>query len=165
MRHLLADPEIWVLVSFIVFFVLFGGRLWAAIAGLLDGRADAIRAELAEAQRLRSEAEAMLADAKRARTEALAEAAEVLLRSHAEAAQVAQAALAEAEAAGKRRERLAIDRIAAAEKAAVAEVRQAAAEVATRAAAMVIAGGLPEETQSALVDQAIADLPRALRAA
>ena len=56
---LFADPEFWVLVSFVVFFVLFGRRLWAAVTGMLDGRAAAIRAELDEAQRLRREAEAM----------------------------------------------------------------------------------------------------------
>jgi F-type H+-transporting ATPase subunit b len=72
--------------------------------------------------------------------------------------------MAEAEAAGKRRERLALERIAAAEKAVVTEVRHTAADVATRAAERVIAQGLGEG-DTALVDQAIADLPRALRAA
>ncbi len=162
MKHTLHDPEFWVLVSFVIFFVLFGARLWRVVAGLLDGRADAIRAELAEATRLREEAEAMLADAQRARTEAMAEAGEVLARSQAEAARLTQAAMAEAEAAGKRRERLALDRIAAAEKAAITEVRHIAADIATQAAELVIA----KDAQSdALVDRAIADLPRALRAA
>ncbi len=86
MTSILHVPEFWVLVSFCIFFALFGGKLWAAIAGMLDGRANAIRAELAEAQRLREEAEAMLAEAERARTEAIAEAGEVLARSKAEAA-------------------------------------------------------------------------------
>jgi F-type H+-transporting ATPase subunit b len=162
---LFADPEFWVLVSFVVFFVLFGRRLWAAITGMLDGRATAIRAELDEAQRLRREAEAMLADAERARTEALAEAEAMLARSHAEAAHVAAAAAAEAEASAKRRERVALERIAAAEKAAVDDVRQTAAEIATAAARMVIAEGLGEERENAILDRAIADLPRALRAA
>jgi F-type H+-transporting ATPase subunit b len=162
MKHTLHDPEFWVLVSFVIFFVLFGRRLWAAIAGILDGRANAIRAELAEAQRLREEAEAMLEEAQRARIEAMAEAGEVLARSQAEAARLTQAAMADAEAAAKRRERLALERIAAAEKAAITEVRHTAADIATRAAETVIA----QETQSdALVDRAIADLPRALRAA
>jgi len=162
MKHTLHDPEFWVLVSFVIFFVAFGSRLWRVVAGLLDGRADAIRAELAEATRLREEAEAMLADAQRARTEAMAEAGEVLARSQAEAARLTQAAMAEAEAAGKRRERLALDRIAAAEKAAITDVRHIAADIATQAAEMVIA----KDAQSdALVDRAIADLPRALRAA
>ncbi len=165
MRHALLDPEFWILVAFVIFFVLFGRRLWAAIAGMLDGRAATIRAELAEAQRLRAEAEAMLAEAQRSRTEALAEAEQVVARSRAEAAHVAQAAMAEAETAGKRRERVAMDRIAAAEKAAVAGIRQTATDVATLAAQRVIAGGLGGEADGAILDQAIANLPRALRAA
>ncbi len=164
MKSLLAQPEFWVLVSFVIFFVLFGARLWTVLTGLLDARAEAIRADLAEAQRLREEAEAMLAQAQRARTEAMAEAGEVLARSHAEAARLTQAAMAEAEAAGKRRERLAHERIAAAEKAAITDVRQTAADLATRAAEQVLAQGLGD-TDISLVDQAIADLPRALRAA
>jgi F-type H+-transporting ATPase subunit b len=162
---MLHNPEFWVLVSFVTFIVLFGGKLWAAIAGALDGRTAAIRAELDEAQRLRREAETMLADATRAREEALAEAKQVLERSRIEAAHVAEAAAADAEASAKRRERVALDRIAAAEKAALAEVRQTAADIATSAARRVIAEGLGEERQTAILDQAIADLPRALRAA
>lgn len=164
MKPALHDPEFWVLVSFVLFFVLFGRRLWAAIAGLLDGRANAIRAELAEAQRLREEAETMLAEAQRARTEAMAEAGEVLARSQVEAARLTEAALAEAEASAKRRERLAVERIAAAEKAAVTEIRHLAADIATTAAEHVLAQGLGG-TGDVLLDQAIADLPRALRAA
>ena len=164
MHHLLHDPEFWVLVSFVIFFAVFGGRLWSVLASMLDGRANAIRAELAEAQRLRTEAEAMLAEAQRARTEALAEAADVLARSHVEAARLQEAAIAEADAAGKRREKLALERIAAAEKAALNEVRQTAADIATRAAERVLSEGLGENEQR-LIDQAIADLPRALRAA
>ena len=165
MKNIVLDPEFWVLVSFVIFFALFGRRLWSAIAGMLDGRADTIRAELAEAQRLRAEAEAMLAGAQRSRTEALAEAEQVVARSRAEAAHVTEDAMAEAEASGRRRERVALDRIAAAEKAALAEIRQTAVEVATSAAQRVLAGGLGHDAQAAILDQAIANLPRALRAA
>jgi F-type H+-transporting ATPase subunit b len=164
MKHILHDPEVWVLVSFVIFFAVFGNRLWRVVAGMLDGRADAVRAELAEATRLREEAEAMLADAQRARTEAMAEAGEVLARSQAEAARLTQAAMEEAEASARRRERLAIERIEAAEKAALTEVRHMATDVALRAAEQVIAREAESEN-AALVDKAIADLPRALRAA
>ncbi len=163
--HLFAEPEFWVLVSFVIFFVLFGGKLWGGITGLLDGRAKSVRTELEAVQRLRQEAETMLADAQRARTDALAEAEQVLARSRVEAAHLAQAANAEAEASARRRERLALDRIAAAEKAALDDVRQTAADIATRAAARVIGQGLGEARETALLDRAIADLPRALRAA
>ena len=166
MHHgILHNPEFWVLVSFVIFFLLFGGRLWKALAGMLDARAAAIRAELGEAHRLRSEAEAMLIEAQRARDQALAEARDVLARSHAEAARLADAAHAEAEASAARRERMAMDRIAAAEKAAVSEVQRTAADVAIRAAERVIAQGLGGTAEADIVDAAIASLPRALRAA
>jgi F-type H+-transporting ATPase subunit b len=57
---------------------------------------------------------------------------------------------------------MALDRIAAAEKAAVDEVRYTAVDVASVAARQVIAEGLTPETATALVDQAIAQLPAAL---
>ncbi len=166
MHHgILHNPEFWVLVSFFVFFVLFGSRLWKALAGMLDGRATAIRAELGEAHRLRAEAEAMLIEAQRARDQALAEAKDVLARSHAEAARLAEASHAEAEASAARRERMALDRIAAAEKAAISEVQHTAANVAIKAASQVIAQGLGGNADAEIVDAAIASLPRALRAA
>jgi F-type H+-transporting ATPase subunit b len=165
MTDALHNPEFWVLVAFVIFFVLFGGKLWAAITGLLDGRAATIRTELDEAARLRAEAEHMLRDAQSARESAMTEARQMLERSRAEAARVTQEAQADAAAAAKRRERMALDRIAAAEKAVILEVRQMAADLATQAARDVIASNLSTEAGDALVDDAIASLPRALRAA
>jgi len=166
MHHgLLHNPEIWVLVSFVIFFGLFGSRLWSAITGMLDARTEAIRTELAEAQRLRQEAATMLAEATSARDQALVEAKDVLARSQAEAARLAEAASAEAQAAAARRERMAMDRIAAAEKAAITDVQNAAAEVAIKAAERVMAQGLGAQAEADILDRAIASLPKALRAA
>ena len=69
---------------------------------------------------------------------------------------------AEAEASARRREQMALDRIAAAEKAAVDEVRLTAVDVATAAARQVIAEGLSAESDSRLIDHAIAQMPGAL---
>ena len=74
----------------------------------------------------------------------------------------AAATLAEAEATARRREQMAVDRIAAAEKAAVDEVRMAAVDVATVAARDVIQAGLTQDADSRLIDQAIGNLPNAL---
>jgi F-type H+-transporting ATPase subunit b len=60
---------------------------------------------------------------------------------------------------------MATDRIAAAEKAAIIEVRQTAADIAASAARAVIAETLTEQDDAALVDHAIAGLSSALRAA
>ena len=157
-----ANPQNWVGISFFIFFILFGGKIWSALSGMLDNRAKEVRAELDEASRLRTEAEAMLRDAERQRGEALADAKALIAGAQAEAARLTAATAAEAEASAKRREQMAIDRIAAAEKAAVDEVRLTAVDVATAAARQVLAEGLTVEAGTALIDQAIAQLPAAL---
>lgn len=159
-----AEPANWVLIAFFLFFILAGKTMWRALAGILDARAVKVRAELEEASRLRQEAEALLRDAEKRRAEALAEAKALIAGAQAEAARAAAATLAEAEASARRREQMAIDRIAAAEKAAVDEVRLAAVEIATMAARDLIASGLTAEADSGLIDQAIGNLPSALAA-
>ncbi|HEY8288388.1 MAG TPA: ATP synthase F0 subunit B, partial [Acetobacteraceae bacterium] len=69
-----AEPRNWVTIAFVLFFVLFGRKLWAALAGMLDARTEKVKAELEEAARLRREAEAMLRDAEQQRANALSEA-------------------------------------------------------------------------------------------
>jgi F-type H+-transporting ATPase subunit b len=158
------EPRNWVAFAFIIFFVVFGRKLWGALAGMLDSRAEKVRAELEEAARLRQEAEAMLRDAEKRRAEALAEAKALIEGAQAEAGRVAAAATEEAEAAARRREQMAVDRIAAAEKAAVDEVRTTAADIATAAARQVIAEDLSADADARLIDQAITQLPTALAA-
>jgi len=162
---MLQDPKFWVAVSFLIFVALMGRKAWGIITSALDGRAAKVRAELDEAARLRAEAEAMLRQAEADRAAAQAEAVELLARARVEAQRVAEQAAAEAEASAKRRERMALDRIAAAEAGAIAEVRNAAAEIAVMAARDVLASTVTPETDAAMIDAAVADLPRALRAA
>jgi F-type H+-transporting ATPase subunit b len=159
-----AEPLHWVVLSFILFFVIFGKKLWAALTGMLDARAASVRAEIDEAARLKAEAEAMLKEAEATRARAQADAKTLIDGAAAEATRVAEATRAEAEASAKRREQMALDRIAAAQKQAVDEIRTAAAELATIAARQVIAEGLSPESSAALIDQAIAQLPAALAA-
>ncbi len=156
------DPYAWVAISFVIFWVLLGGKAWTALTGILDKRADTIRAELAEASRLRHEAEAMLRDATAQRSEALANAHKLLEGAKLEAARLAAAAAAEAGQAATRREKMAMDRIAAAEKSAVDDVRTIAAEVAATAAATVIRESLSDSADAVLIDRGIAGLPAAL---
>jgi F-type H+-transporting ATPase subunit b len=159
-----ADPKNWVTLAFFLFFILFGKKLWNALAAILDARTTTVKAELDEASRLRREAEAMLEDAEKQRSDALAEAKAMIERARSEATRLASEAAAEAEASARRREKMAIDRIAAAEKAAVDDVRLAAADIATTAARDVISEGLSADADSRLIDQAITQLPSALSA-
>jgi F-type H+-transporting ATPase subunit b len=156
------DPRNWVVIAFFLFFILFGKKLWGAFAGMLDARAVAVKAELEEASRLRREAESMLRDAEKQRASALADAKTLIEGAHSEASRLTAAAAAEAEASAKRREQMAIDRIAAAEKAAVDEVRLVAADIATIAARQVLSEGLTPDADAKLIDHAISQLPSAL---
>jgi F-type H+-transporting ATPase subunit b len=107
----------------------------------------------------------MLRQAEAERQAALAEAAALIERAKAEAERVAANAAAAALPQSARREIMAMDRIAAAEASAVAEVRSAAAEVATMAARNLIAETFSAEDDAAMIDQAVTELPKALRAA
>src|ERR1700692_2578833 len=112
-----AEPRNWVVLAFFLFFILFGKKLWGALANILDARAAAVKAELEEASRLRREAESMLRNAEKQRADALLEAKTLIEGARPEANRLSAAAAAEAEASAKRREQMAVDRIAAAEKA------------------------------------------------
>ena len=86
----------------------------------------------------------------------------MLAQARAEAARMAEAARSEAASAARRREQMAMDRISAAEKAALNDVRLAAADIATRAAGEVLRTGFGADADKALVDRAIQGLPSAL---
>ena len=64
------DSKIWVAVSFGVFILAFGRKIWGAVVGKLDERAISIQDEINEAHRLREEAQTLLADYEARRIEA-----------------------------------------------------------------------------------------------
>lgn len=156
------DPRTYIGLAFFIFYGIFGRKLWGVVTGMLDKRGATVRAELDEASRLRTEAEAMLKDATAQREQAAKESQAMLAQAREEAARLGETARADAADAAKRREKMAMDRIAAAEKAAVTEVQTAAADVATRAAERVLAESFGPEADAGLIDRAIQGLPSAL---
>jgi F-type H+-transporting ATPase subunit b len=124
----------------------------------LDARADRIKAQLAEATKLREEAERLLADIKVQREAAERNAAEIVELAKSEAGRMAAEAMVKLEEQIKRRGELAERRIALAESQAAAEVKAAAAEMAAQAAERVLAARLAVGGADTLVDPAIAQL-------
>lgn len=144
--------------------VVVGIMLWQKVPGMiakaLDGKIATIRQQLDEAAALRAEAEALLAEAKKRDASSAADAAAIVAHAEAEAkALVAKAQVDSAELV-KRRGKMAEDKIGAAERAAVAEVRAKAADVATRTAAAIIADTHGAAADQKLVDKTIAGLGR-----
>jgi F-type H+-transporting ATPase subunit b len=130
MEELLNDPVTWTSLGLV--------KPHKVIAKSLDDRSAKIRSELDSATALRKEAEAKLADAERRQSEAEASAKEIVELAHREAEQFAKDASAALSERIKLRERLAEERIARAEAEAVRDVRLAAVDTASKAAAQIL---------------------------
>jgi F-type H+-transporting ATPase subunit b len=153
------DSYGWVGLAFLVFMaVLWRLGAFRAIGAMLDDRANKVKADLAEAEALRAEAQAIRDSAAAEAEQARKDAAEMRARAQADAERILASVDAEAEAAIARVTRLAEDRIAAARRAAENELRARAAELATRAAEQILVAR--KEDLQALTDNAIAGLDR-----
>jgi F-type H+-transporting ATPase subunit b len=151
----------WVAIAMLV---VVGIMLWqkvpALIARMLDAKIATIREQLDEATRLRAEAEALLADAKKRDASSAADAEAIVAHAKAEAKELIAKAKTDATDLVARRGKMAEDKIGAAERTAVAEVRARAADVAAKAAAAIIADTHGAAADKPLVDKTIAGLGR-----
>lgn len=159
---MLNDPTFWVAVAF---FVFAGLMLWKArqpVLKGLDARAERIRAELDEAQRLREEAQKALAEYKRKQRDAAKEAEDLLANARHEAELLRRQAAEDLKETLARREKAAIEKIAQAEAQAVQEVRAQAVDIAIAATAKLLSENVDPQRDQSIVDQAIKDLGRKL---
>ncbi|MES2449751.1 MAG: hypothetical protein V4610_04215 [Pseudomonadota bacterium] len=153
-------PGFVALSMLVVIAIIVWKKVPAMIAGMLDARIATIRTQLEEASRLRAEAEAQLAEAKKRNAASAGDAAAIIAHAEAEAKQMIAKAESDSADLVTRRRKMAEDKIAAAERAAIAEVRATAADAATRAAAAIIAERHDAKADKPLVDQTIAGLGR-----
>jgi F-type H+-transporting ATPase subunit b len=156
---MLNDPTFWVLVAFVIFFGLIGKKVWTAATGALDARAGKIKADLDEAEKIREEAQDLLAQYQRKQRDAAKETEQIVDRARAEAERYGKQAQENLEKALARREQLATDRIAYAEKAAIDDIRRMAADIAIKATRRLLAEEIKGARADKLIDGAIKDLP------
>ena len=149
------DESAWVAVGFVIFIALVWRKAGSAIGALLDGRANAIRDELAQAKALREEAAAQLETYKAQQAQAAKDAEMMLANAEAAADRIRADAAAKAEDNIKRREAQATAKIEAAEAAVVTELRSKAAAIATMAARDIITEKLDADGAMALVEASI----------
>ncbi len=127
--EIFSTPEFWVAVAFVFFVGLLFKPGSKFVIGALDERAERIRSQLDEAQRLREEAQHLLAEYQRKQRQALQDAEAILNQARATAERHREDSAAELAQTLERRERQAMDRIAQAEAEALAEVRAVAVAV------------------------------------
>jgi len=151
--------ESWVLVAFLLFIaLLLYLKVPAMVAKMLDERSAKIAKELAEARKLREEAEALLASYQKKRVEAEAEASAILDLAKKEAEAYAAEARRKLTETLERRSRQAEQKIAQAEANAIKEVRTAVTDVAMAAASGLVAEAAKGEKGVSLVEESIAAL-------
>jgi F-type H+-transporting ATPase subunit b len=151
------DATMWVAIAMLFVIAL---AIWkkvpATVGAMLDKRIGEIRKQLDEARQLRAEAEALKAEYEAKAAAAASDAEAMLAHAHVEAEAIIAKAEADATALIGRRKGMAEDKIAAAERAAIAEVRAKAASAAASAAASLIAAHHDAAIDKSLVDSAIA---------
>jgi F-type H+-transporting ATPase subunit b len=150
------DATFWAFVGLILFLALVAYmKVPGLVAGQLDKRADQIRNELEEARKLREEAQQLLAEYQRKRKEAEAEAVGIVDAAKREAKALAADAKAKTEEYVTRRTAFAEQKIAQAERDAIAEVRGSAVDIAIEAARKVLGDKVDAATAGQLFKSSI----------
>jgi F-type H+-transporting ATPase subunit b len=157
------EAEFWVAVAFVIFvLVLVYVGAHKRIVTSIDERRDRIRSELDEAAQLKAEAQALLDEYRRKLQEAEREAQAIVASAENEAKRLAAEAEAKTEEFISRRRKMAETKIAQAETQALADVRSAAAEAATAAAAMILTQSVKNKIADDLIAKGIADVKEKL---
>ncbi len=146
------------LAMIVVIALMIWKKVPAAIGRALDSKIAVIRDQLAEAETLREEAEALKAEYEK-KAKAIDKDRKALMeRAQHEADEIVAKAKRDAEALIERRTRMAEDKIAAEERAAVDQLRATAADAAARAAARLIAERHDPATDEQIVNRAIGEI-------
>jgi F-type H+-transporting ATPase subunit b len=135
----LNDPTFWAFIGLLIFIgLIVYMKVPKTITKSLDDRSAKITSDLAAAEALRREAEAKLAEVQKRAAEAEADAKAIVENARREADQLAVQAEGALAARIASREKLAEERISRAESDAIRDVKLAAVQTASRAAAAIL---------------------------
>jgi len=150
-------PGAWVALSMVaVICVMLYVKVPAIIAGMLDKHIGDIREQLDSAAKLRAEAEALKVEFEKKIRDAARDAEKLKAAAEDEAKAIVAKAKEDATTLIARRAQSAEDKIAAAERTAIADLRAMAADAATAAARGLIADNHDAKADASLVDETIA---------
>ncbi len=153
------DATMWVALAMLV---VIGLAIWkkvpAMVGAILDKQISGIKEQLDQATNLRKEAEAIKAEYQAKAKQAAKDAESIMAHAEEEAKLIVANAKSNATALITRRGQAAEDKIAAAERAAIADVRAKAASAAAAAATQLVAAHHDAKTDASLIDETIASL-------
>jgi F-type H+-transporting ATPase subunit b len=141
------DAEFYFFLGALLMVIFFGYLgVHKTVGAALDARIQAVKDELAQASRLRAEAQALLDSFSAKAAEAERQAASIVAQAKAEAEVLAKEAQARLEDYILRRKKQADDKIAQAEAQAIADVRAAATDAAIKASEIVLKASADQRT-------------------
>ena len=160
MQH---EPTFWVAIAFLLFVaLLIYFKLPSMIAGVLDSRADKIKNDLDEAEALLMEAQDLLANYQKKQRDAAGEVAVIRANAVEEAKRMAEHGKERLAGHLKRREKLAVERIAQAEAKALDELKARTVDIALDATHKLLAKKVSTDKFDVMLNEAIKDLPNRL---
>lgn len=157
------DSTAWATISLFLFLALLVYlKVPGYITRALDDRAQRIRNELDEARKLREEAQQLLAEYQRKRKEAEEEAEAIVAAATREAESIVVEAKQKTEEFVERRNALAEQKIAQAERDAVNQVRSSAVDIAVAAAERILADKVDPRMSADLFKKSLGDVKTGL---
>ncbi|NMG41089.1 F0F1 ATP synthase subunit B [Chelativorans sp. ZYF759] len=157
------DSTAWAMVGLVLFLALLAYmKVPGFVARTLDDRAQRIRNELDEARKLREEAQQLLAEYQRKRKEAEQEAEAIVAAANREAENIVVEARQKTEEFVERRNAMAEQKIAQAERDAVHQVRTSAVDIAVAAAERILADKVDAKMSAELFRKSMGEVKTGL---
>jgi F-type H+-transporting ATPase subunit b len=152
------DPTVWVALSFVIFVALAFKFGRASVLKSLDTRIESVRNDLATAEQLKAEAQALLAEYQRKQLDASKEAEQLIENARDNATRLQKQAEEDFTATMNRREGMMKERIQRMEETAMDDIRRYAAELAISATTQIIAEKMDDKSAQKLADTSIRNL-------
>jgi F-type H+-transporting ATPase subunit b len=149
---------IWTLITFGALFILLRLFAWKPVLGLLEERENAIRGSLEEARKAREEAEKHLNESREAMKKARQEMAGVIEKGQREAERFRQELMEKAQREAEEARKKGLEEIERQKRAAVAEIRAVAVDLAVSAAGRIVQSSMDDKTQRKLASEFLAEI-------
>ena len=149
------DPTAWVAISFVIFVVaafIFGRK---SVVDGLDAKIDGIRKDIATAEALRDQAQALLSEYQKKQAAASQEAGKIIDQAKTQADRLRKNAEEDFEVTMARKEAMLKERVLRMEESAMDDIRRYAAELAINATTQIIAQKMDAAGAEKLADASI----------
>ncbi len=152
---------LWTIITFVVVLVILKAKVWGPLLAALDERERSIREALESADRAREEAQTQQAEHEKRLAGAESQARQIVSEAREAAEKVGQQVVADAREEAERTAQRASEAIEAEKRAALAQLRREAADIAVGAAGAILNAELDADRNRKLADDFIASLPDA----